>query len=138
MKLDEIDSPKILQYFYLNAEIEKVKKDELFFYTFLYKNDISFIPLVRLISYNEGLKEKGILLQYPNSDYCYFPHKDYAKLIFDSLMEINKSNPPDLRVFFEEYIQFFNQAENELYLYSILTKLYFSNLNLEKLILLLL
>jgi hypothetical protein len=135
LKLDEIDSPKILQYFYLNAEIEKVKKDELFFYTFLYKNDISFIPLVRLISYNEELKEKGILLQYPNSDYCYFPHKDYAKLIFDSLMEINKSNPPDLRVFFEEYIQFFNQAENELYLYSILTKLYFSNLNLEKLIL---
>lgn len=132
LKLDEIDTPKILQYFYLNAEIEKIKKDELFFYTFLYKNDISFVPLVRLITYNEELKEKGILLQYTNSDYCFFPHKDYAKLIFDSLMEIEKSNPPDLRVFFKEYIQFFNQAENELYLYSILTKLYFSNLNLEK------
>jgi hypothetical protein len=51
----------------------------------LFKNDIPFIPIKSAYDENLMLREKGIILQYFQSDFCFFPHKEYAQLIFDCM-----------------------------------------------------
>ncbi|MDD4111193.1 MAG: SMEK domain-containing protein [Clostridia bacterium] len=124
---DKIDSKKILQRFYEEHKINVFKSDALITYCLLFKNDIPFIPLRNAIDENRQLKEKGIILQYYKSDYCYFPHKDYAQLIYDSFdyIEGGVSNEKK-KSLFKNYIHFFDLNENSLGLISILIKFHYS------------
>ena len=120
---DKIDSKKILQRFYEEHKINVFKSDALITYCLLYKNDIPFIPLRNAIDENRQLKEKGIILQYYGSDFCYFPHRDYAQLIYDSFdyIEGGVSNEKKKSLFLN-YIQLYDLDENGLGLISILIK----------------
>ncbi len=143
---DEIDSNKILEQFFAEHQLGKIKSDALYTYCLLYKNDISFIPLKGAYEENSILREKGIILQYFKSDFCFFPHKDYAQLIFDAFNHIDNgiSSAKKLSLILN-YINCFDTSENKIGLRFILSKLHYSDdkdilgdiLNEEKVLLLL-
>jgi hypothetical protein len=62
-------------------------KNLLFLYSFLFSLDISFLRIKNKTDEFKKLKEKGIVLSYSTSDYYYFPHKDYAFLIHQTLIK---------------------------------------------------
>ncbi|MDN3203220.1 SMEK domain-containing protein [Algoriphagus sediminis] len=115
VSLDKIDSNKILQQFYEEHEIDDIKSDALYIYTLLFKNDIPFIPMRNYVKENRTLREKGIILQYFNSDFTFFPHREYALLIWDSLNYINGtlSNTEKSNLLLD-YIEKFETEENSI------------------------
>lgn len=127
---DEIDSNKILEQFFAEHQLSKIKSDALYTYCLLFKNDIPFIPLKGAYDENSLLREKGIVLQYFKSDFCFFPHKEYAQLIFDAFNHIENgiSSTKKLSLILN-YINCFDTTENKIGLRFILSKLHYSNDN---------
>jgi len=125
---DEIDSKKILQYFFEEHNLNKVKSDVLYTYCLLYKNDIPFIPIRSAYEENILLRKKGIILQYYKSDFFFFPHKEYAQLIYDSFNYIDNGISNDKKLSLAlNYIHNFDTDENKLGLKFIITKLHYSD-----------
>lgn len=125
---DQIDSNKILKQFFDEHNLGKIKSDALFTYCLLFKNDIPFIPIRSAYDENLMLREKGIILQYFQSDFCFFPHKEYAQIIFDSFNYIENAFSSD-KIFslLQNYIYNFDITENEIGLRFILSKLHYSS-----------
>ena len=125
---DEIDSNKILKQFFEEHQLGKIKSDALYTYCLLFKNDIPFIPLKGAYEENSLLREKGIVLQYFQSDYCFFPHKEYAQLIFDAFNYIENGISVAKRTsLLLNYIYCFDTTENKIGLRFILSKLHYSD-----------
>lgn len=124
---DEIDSNKILHQFFSEHKLDKIKSDALYTYCLLYKNDIPFIPIRNEYDDNLKLREKGIILQYFKSDFCFFPHKEYAQLIFDSFTYIDNGISTERKYsLVQNYIHYFDTSENKIRIGFILTKLHYS------------
>ncbi|WP_139259899.1 hypothetical protein [Flavobacterium xinjiangense] len=129
---DKINQNSILENFYDEHKLNEFKSDSLYTYSLLYKNDIPFILLKGQKEINDKLKEKGIILKYSSSDYHYFPHKEYAKLIFDSFSQVN--NDIDLAKKSEliiNYITKFNRQEYSLNIHLLLNKFFSSEISEE-------
>lgn len=125
---DEIDSNKILKQFFEEHQLGKIKSDALYTYCLLFKNDIPFIPLKGAYEENSLLREKGIVLQYFQSEYCFFPHKEYAQLIFDAFNHIENGITPAKKLsLIQNYINCFDTRENKIGLRFILSKLHYSD-----------
>lgn len=127
LTFDSIDSNKILEQFYSEHGLHEYNSDSLLTYCLLFKNDISFIPIRMSFRENEVLREKGIILQYFNSDFCFFPHKEYAQLIFDSIEYMNNGfsleNKTQLLL---NYFHVFDTKENQIDLLYIIPRLFYS------------
>lgn len=127
IRFDEIDSHRILREFFDVHELKKIKTDALYTYCLLFKNDIAFVPLKGDFNENPVLREKGIILQYFNSDFCYFPHKEYAQLIFDAFNDRDNGISLAKKVsLILNYIDCFDTTENKISLQFILSKLHYS------------
>jgi hypothetical protein len=126
---DKINQNIILQNFYEEHNLNEVESDSLSTYSLLYKNDIPFILLKGQKNINEKLKEKGIILKYSSSHYHYFPHKEYAKLIFDSITYVNENidlaKKSELII---NYISKFNRQEYSLNIHLLLNKFFTSEI----------
>jgi len=124
IKFDSIVSSRILQEFYAEQKLSSFHNDLTYTYCLLYKNDIAFIPF-RDDDTIDLLKEKGVILQFYKSDFCYFQHKEYAQLIFDAFeyREYGKTEDNKAALIIK-YINAFDIAENQLNIYFILTKFY--------------
>jgi len=130
LSFDKIDSNKILQQFFLEHKLNLLKSDALLTYCLLFKNDIAFVPLRNAYDENSILREKGIILQYFKSDFCFFPHKEYAQLIFDAFNYIENGISKKKKVeLIIDYVHRFDLNENELRLNYLLTKFHFSDDN---------
>jgi len=123
LTFDKIDSKKILQQFFSEHKLNLLKSDALLTYCLLFKNDIAFVPLRNAYEENSLLREKGIILQYFKSDFCFFPHKEYARLIFDSYDYIENGISIDNKIaLIKNYIQNFDYDENNIGLIFLLAK----------------
>ncbi len=123
LTFDKIDSKKILQQFFKEHKLNLFKSEALLTYCLLFKNDISFVPLRNAYDENSLLREKGIILQYFKSDFCFFPHKEYAQLIFDSYDYIENGISIDKKTeLVLNYIQSFDYDENSIGLLFLLAK----------------
>jgi len=128
--LDSIDTNKILEHFYDEHNLHSLKSDALYTYCLLYKNDVSFIPIRNAYSENKELKEKGIVLKYYRSDFCFLPHKEYAQLIYDSFVYIDAGISIEKKAnLILNYLRTFDTKENTLDLLYLLTKFYYSTDN---------
>lgn len=125
IKFDNINQDIILEYFYDEHKLNEIESDSLYTYCLLYKNDIPFILLKGQKKIDDKLKEKGIILKYYSSDYHYFPHKEYAKLIFDSVSFVNEdidiAKKSELII---NYISKFNRQEYSLNIHLLLNKFF--------------
>lgn len=132
LTFDKINQNIILQNFYEEHKLNDVESDSLYTYCLLYKNDIPFVLLKGQKSIDEKLKEKGIILKYSSSDYHYFPHKEYAKLIFDSISYVNEDidvvKKSELII---NYISKFNRQEYLLNIHLLLNKFFNSEISEE-------
>ena len=129
---DKINNDSILERFYKEHNLIEVESDSLNTYCLLFKNDIPFILLKGQKKIDDKLKEKGIILKYSSSDYHYFPHKEYAKLIFDSISYVNENI--DLEKKSEliiNYISKFNRQEYSLNIHLLLNKFFNSEISEE-------
>ena len=123
LTFDKIDSKKILQQFFSEHKLNLLKSDALLTYCLLFKNDIAFVPLRNAYEENSLLREKGIILQYFKSDFCFFSHKEYARLIFDSYDYIENGISIDKKIaLIKNYIQNFDYDENNIGLIFLLAK----------------
>ena len=123
LTFDKIDSKKILQQFFSEHKLNLLKSDALLTYCLLFKNDIAFVPLRNAYEENSLLREKGIILQYFKSDFCFFSHKEYARLIFDSYDYIENGISIDNKIaLIKNYIQNFDYDENNIGLIFLLAK----------------
>jgi hypothetical protein len=105
LTLDKIDSNKILEHFYGEHGLDSLKSQALYTYSLLYKNDISFLLMPNFFNENLILREKGIVLKYHDSDHCYFPHKEYASLIYDSMNYIDGGISDEVKTkFISDYL----------------------------------
>ncbi|TRX35852.1 SMEK domain-containing protein [Flavobacterium sp. ZT3R18] len=124
---DEIDSNKILEQFFAEHNLSEIKSDALYTYCLLFKNDIPFIPSKGAYKENSLLREKGIILQYFQSDFCFFPHKEYAQLIFDAFNYIENGISSAKKIsLIQNYIHNFDTTENKIGFRFILSKLHYS------------
>lgn len=124
---DEIDSNKILEHFFVEHNLSKIKGDALYTYCLLFKNDIPFIPLKGAYEENALLREKGIILQYFQSDFCFFPHKEYAQLIFDAFNYIENGFSLERKfTLVQNYIHNFDTTVNKIGIRFIVSKLHYS------------
>lgn len=146
ISFDEINSDRILDQFYEIHKLEEIKSDALYTYSLLFKNDIPFTLLRNTRKENALLREKGVILQYFQSDFCFFPHKEYAQIIFDAFNYNDNGISSAKRVsLILNYIDCFDTSENKIGLRFILSKLHYSDdkdilgeiLNEEKVLLLL-
>src|SRR5690606_2511561 len=104
-----------------------IKSDALYTYSLLYKNDIPFTLLRNTRKENTLLREKGVILQYFQSDFCFFPHKEYAEIIFDAFNYNDNGISSAKKVsLILNYIDCFDTTENKIGLRFILSKLHFS------------
>ena len=127
LTFDEIDSNKILEQFFAEHNLSEIKSDALYTYCLLFKNDIPFIPSKGAYKENLLLREKGIILQYFRSDFCFFPHKEYAQLIFDAFNYIENGISSARKVsLIQNYIHNFDTTENKIGFRFILSKLHYS------------
>lgn len=132
LTFDKINHNIILQNFYEEHKLNEVESDSLYTYCLLYKNDIPFILLKGQKSIDEKLKEKGIILKYSSSDYHYFPHKEYAKLLFDSISYINEDIDLEKKLeLIINYISKFNRQEYSLNIHLLLNKFFNSEISEE-------
>lgn len=127
ISFDEINSDRILDQFYEIHKLEEIKSDALYTYSLLYKNDIPFTLLRNTRKENSLLREKGVILQYFQSDFCFFPHKEYAQIIFDAFNYNDNGISSAKKVsLILNYIDCFDTTENKIGLRFILSKLHFS------------
>ena len=127
INFDEIDSNKILEQFFNEHNLSEIKSDSLYTYCLLFKNDIPFIPSKGAYKENLLLREKGIILQYFQSDFCFFPHKEYAQLIFDAFNYIENGISTTKKIsLIQIYIHNFDITENKIGLRFIVSKLHYS------------
>ena len=127
ISFDEINSDRILDQFYEIHKLEEIKSDALYTYSLLYKNDIPFTLLRNTRKENTLLREKGVILQYFQSDFCFFPHKEYAQIIFDAFNYNDNGISSAKKVsLILNYIDCFDTTENKIGLQFILSKLHFS------------
>lgn len=123
LTFDKVDSKKILHQFFKEHKLNLFKSDALLTYSLLFKNDIAFVPLKNSYDENSILSEKGIILQYFKSDFCFFPHKEYARLIFDSYDYIENGISIDKKTeLILNYIKSFDFDENNIGLLFLLAK----------------
>lgn len=122
LKFDQVNNDRIYEYFYKYHGLKEFDEELLFLYSFLFSHDISFL---RIKSKNEGfgkLKEKGIVLNYSTSDYYYFPHKDYAYLINQTLIKEKGLGKGHLIELLNNYIDNY-RTESELNITELIIKL---------------
>ncbi|WP_347174271.1 SMEK domain-containing protein [Polaribacter uvawellassae] len=122
LKFEKINNEKIYSHFYTTHKLKELDKKLLFLYSYLYSYDISFLKIKRKKDEFDLLKEKGIILNYNTSDYYYFPHKDYANLIYQSLKKERDLEIKDLLKYLKKYIKNF-KTESELNITEIIIKL---------------
>jgi hypothetical protein len=125
LDFEKINSQKIYSHFYTSHRLKELDEELLFLYSFLYSHDISFLSIKRKNDEFDLLKEKGIILNYKTSDYYYFPHKDYANLIYHSLKKERDLEREDLFKYLNNYISNF-KTESALNITEILIKLAFA------------
>src|SRR5690606_3003365 len=115
ISFDEINSDRILDQFYEIHKLEEIKSDALYTYSLLYKNDIPFTLLRNTRKENTLLREKGVILQYFQSDFCFFPHKEYAQIIFDAFNYNDNGISSAKKVsLILNYIDCFDTTENKI------------------------
>ncbi|WP_179006170.1 SMEK domain-containing protein [Winogradskyella forsetii] len=122
IKFEKINNERIYSHFYTTHKLKELDKKLLFLYSYLYSYDISFLRIKRKKDEFDLLKEKGIILNYNTSDYYYFPHKDYANLIYQSLKKERDLEIEDLLKYLKKYIKNF-KTESELNITEIIIKL---------------
>ena len=123
LTFDKIDSNKILQKFFEEHKLNLLKSDALLTYCLLFKNDIAFIPMKNAYNENSILRKKGVIMQYYKSDFCFFPHKEYAQLIFDSYDYIENGISIDKKIeLILNYVDTFDFKENNIGLLFLLAK----------------
>lgn len=125
IKFDEINTNNIYSYFYINHKLRELDEELLFIYSYLYKNDIPFLRNKSKYDEFNLLKTKGIILNYSTSDYYYFPHKDYANLIYQSIKKEKDLNIDDVFKYLTKYLLNY-KTESELNIVEILLKLNYS------------
>lgn len=132
---DKINQNSILESFYEEHNLNEFESDSLYTYCLLYKNDIPFILLKGKLQneINNKLKEKGVILKFSSSDYHYFPHKEYAKLIFDSISFVNLDIDLDKKSeLIINYITKFDKQEYTLNIHLLLNKFFNSEIVEER------
>lgn len=122
LKLDQVNNDNIYSYFFNAHKLSELNTELLFLYSYLFSHDISFLRIKRKKTEFDLLKEKGIILNYNTSDYYYFPHKDYASLIYQSLKKEKDLVIKDLLKYLKKYIKNF-KTESELNIIELLIKL---------------
>src|SRR5690606_30137908 len=119
---DQVNNDRIYEHFYKHHGLKQFDEELLFLYSYLFSYDISFL---RMKSKNEEfgkLKEKGIVLNYSTSDYYYFPHKDYAYLINQTLIKEKGLGTENLIELLNKYIDNY-RTESELNITELIVKL---------------
>jgi len=122
LKFDQVNNDRIYEHFYKHHGLKQFDEELLFLYSFLFSHDISFLK-IRFKNEEFGkLKEKGIVLNYTTSDYYYFPHKDYANLIHQTLIKEKGLSLEYLIKLLTNYIDNY-RTESELNITEIIIKL---------------
>ena len=122
LKLDEINNDSIYSYFFDAHKLSGLNTDLLFLYSYLFSHDISFLKVKGKTEEFVKLKEKGIILNFTTSDYYYFPHKDYANLIHQTLRKEKDLDTEYLIVLLINYLDNC-KTESELNITEIIIKL---------------
>ena len=126
INFDEINTDNIYSYFYTNHKLRENDEELLFLYSYLYKNDIPFLRNKSKYDEFNLLKTKGLILNYSTSDYYYFPHKDYANLIYESIKKEKDLNIDNVFKYLTNYLLNY-KTESKLNIVEILLKLNYSN-----------
>lgn len=125
LKLEQVNNERIYEHFYKHHGLKELDEEILFLYSYLFSYDISFLK-IRFKNEEFGkLKEKGIVLNYTTSDYYYFPHKDYANLIYHTLKNEKCLSTEYLIKLITNYINNY-RTESELNITELIIKLSFS------------
>ncbi|MCF6307128.1 MAG: hypothetical protein L3J09_04140 [Flavobacteriaceae bacterium] len=121
LKLDEINNDSIYSYFFDAHKLSGLNTELLFLYSYLFSHDISFLKVKGKTEEFAKLKEKGIIINYTTSDYYYFPHRDYANLIYQTL---KKEKDLETEYLIELLINYLGnyKTESELNLIEIILK----------------
>lgn len=125
LKFDQVNNDRIYEYFYQQHRLKEFDEELLFLYSFLFSLDISFLRVKNKPDEFKKLKEKGIILSYSTSDYYYFPHKDYAFLIHQTLIKEKDLGTTFLVELLKNYIDNY-RTETELNITELIVKLIFS------------
>ena len=125
-KLDQIDNDRIYSSFYEAHNLQDFDKELISVFSFLYSFDISFLRVKGKNIEFKKLEEKGIILNYAISDYYYFPHKDYANLIFQAITKETSTEREELISFIQKYLKNHIVEFNEFNIIEIIIKLYHS------------
>lgn len=125
LKFDQVNNDRIYEHFYKHHCLKEFDESLLFLYSFLFSHDISFLRIKFKNDEFGKLKEKGIVLNYSTSDYYYFPHKDYAYLIHQTLVK-EKGLSTDLLIdLLNNYVHNY-RTESELNITELIVKLFIS------------
>ncbi len=122
LKFDQVNNDRIYEYFYQQHRLKEFDEELLFLYSFLFSRDISFLRMKNKNDEFRKLKEKGIILNYSTSDYYYFPHKDYAYLIYQTLIKEKGLGTDNLIELLNNYIRN-HRTESELNITELIVKL---------------
>jgi hypothetical protein len=122
LKFDQVNNDRIYEHFYKHHGLKEFDEDLLFLYSFLFSHDISFLKIKFKNEEFGKLKEKGIVLNYTTSDYYYFPHKDYAHLIHQTLIKEKGLGSEYLIELLKNYIDNY-RTESELNITELIIKL---------------
>ena len=125
LKFDQVNNDRIYEYFYEQHRLNEFDEELLFLYSFLFSLDISFLRIKNKSDEFKKLKEKGIILSYSTSDYYYFPHKDYAYLIHQTLIKEKDLSTTLLIELLKNYIDKY-KTETELNITELIVKLFFT------------
>ena len=125
LKFDQVNNDRIYEYFYEQHRLNEFDEELLFLYSFLFSIDISFLRIKNKSDEFKKLKEKGIILSYSTSDYYYFPHKDYAYLIHQTLIKEKDLSTTLLIELLKNYIDKY-KTETELNITELIVKLFFA------------
>lgn len=123
-KLDQIDNDRIYSSFYEAHNLRDFDKELISVFSFLYSFDISFLRVKGKNIEFRQLEEKGIILNYTISDYYYFPHRDYANLIFQAITKETSIEREELIIFIQNYLKNYIIEFNEFNIIEIIIKLY--------------
>jgi hypothetical protein len=126
LKLDQVNNDNIYSYFFDAHKLDELNTKLLFLYSYLFSHDISFLRIKGKNDEFKKLKEKGIILNYNTSDYYYFPHKDYANLIHQTLRKEKDLDTEYLIKLILNYLKD-HKTETELNITEIIIKLFVSN-----------
>lgn len=125
LKFDQVNNDRIYEYFYEQHRLNEFDEELMFLYSFLFSLDISFLRIKNKSDEFKKLKEKGIILSYLSSDYYYFPHKDYAYLIHQTLIKEKDLSTTFLIELLKNYIDKY-KTETELNITELIVKLFFT------------